>query len=134
MREKFRRFITVFLISAFIAVLILLIVLSKFYFNIGVVCPFHELLNWDCPGCGGTRMAVALLELDFYQAFRYNAFIFITAPILLVVYIWQFAVYVRENRLLKYLDVFLIIYALALILFGVLRNISIFSWLAPTVV
>lgn len=134
MRDKFRRFTTVFLISAFIAVLILLIVLSKFYFNIGVVCPFHELFGWDCPGCGGTRMAVSLLKLDFYQAFRYNPFIFVTAPIILVVYIWQFAVYVKENRLLKYLDVFLINYAVALIVFGILRNISIFSWLAPTVV
>lgn len=134
MRDKFRRFTTVFLISAFIAVLILLIVLSKFYFNIGVVCPFHELLGWDCPGCGGTRMTVSLLKLDFYQAFRYNPFIFVTAPIILVVYIWQFAVYVKENRLLKYLDVFLINYAVALIVFGILRNISIFSWLAPTVV
>lgn len=134
MRDKVRRFITVFLVSIFIVVLILLIVLSKLYFNVGIACPFHELLNWNCPGCGGTRMAVALLELDFYQAFRYNPFIFVTAPIIAVVYIWQFIVYVRENRLLKYLDVFLIIYAVALIVFGIVRNIGILSWLSPTVV
>lgn len=134
MRDKFRRFVTVFLVSMFIVALILLIVLSKLYFNVGIVCPFHELLNWNCPGCGGTRMAVAILELDFYQAFRYNPFIFVTAPVIAVVYIWQFIVYVRENRLLKYLDIFLIIYAFALIVFGIVRNIGILSWLSPTVV
>lgn len=133
-RDEFRRFITVFLISAFIALLILLIVMSKFYFNIGVVCPFHELFGWDCPGCGGTRMAVSILELDFYQAFRYNPFVFVTAPILAIVYVWQYIVYVKENRLLKYLDTFLITYAVMLFVFGIVRNIDMFSWLAPTVV
>lgn len=133
-RDEFRRFITVFLISAFIAMLILMIVLSKFYFDIGIVCPFHELFGWDCPGCGGTRMAVALLELDFYQAFRYNPFVFTTTPALVVVYVWQYIVYVKQNRLLKYLDAFLISYAIGLIIFGIIRNLSIFSWLAPTIV
>ena len=79
-------------------------------------------------------MAVAILELDFYQAFRYNPFIFVTAPVIAVVYIWQFIVYVRENRLLKYLDIFLIAYAFALIVFGIVRNIGILSWLSPTIV
>ena len=134
MRDKVRRFVTVSLISAFIAVLIMLIVLSKLYFNIGVVCPFYALFDWNCPGCGGTRMAVSLLKLDFYQAFRYNPFVFITAPILAVVYIWQFIIYVKDNRLLKYIDTFLVAYAVGLIAFGIIRNIDMFSWLAPTII
>ena len=134
MREKVRRFITICIISAFIVVLVSLIVWSKFYLNIGVACPFHEIFGWECPGCGATRMAVAILHLDFYQAFRYNPFIFCTAPIVLVVYIWQFIVYVRNNILLKHLDTFLIAYTIALIIFGIIRNLSWFSYLAPTVV
>lgn len=134
MRDRVRRFITVLLVSAFIAVLIMLIVLSKLYFNIGVICPFYALFNWNCPGCGGTRMAVSILKLDFYQAFRYNPFVFVTSPILAVVYIWQFIVYVKDNRLLKYIDAFLIVYAVGLIAFGIIRNIDIFSWLAPTII
>lgn len=132
MRDKFRRFITVFIISAFIAVLIILIVWSKYYTGLGVMCPLKELFDWDCPGCGGTRMAVAMLDFDFYQAFRYNPFVFVTAPVIGIVYIWQYIVYVKENRLLKHLDTFLIAYAIALIAFGILRNLSWFSYLAPT--
>ena len=134
MRDKVRRFITVVIISAFIAVLIGLIVWSKFYIGVGVVCPFKEIFNWDCPGCGGTRMAVALLNLDFYQAFRYNPFVFVTIPIIAIVYVWQVIVYVKDNRLLKYLDVFLLAYSIALIIFGIIRNMDVFSYLAPTIV
>ena len=131
-RDIFRRFITLALVSSFIALLIMLIVWSKMKFNIGVICPFKAMLDFDCPGCGGTRMAVSLLNLDFYQAFRYNIYLFITSPILAIVYIWQAIEYIKNNRLLRYIDIFLITYAIGLILFGIIRNIEYFSFLAPT--
>lgn len=134
MRDKFRRFTIMFAYSAFTLILVLFIVISKYYFNAGIICPLKAFFSIDCPGCGGTRMAVAILHFDFYQAFRFNPFIFATFPILLVVYIWQFVAYVKDNRLLKYLDTFLWVYAFALVIFGVIRNIPIFSFLAPTVV
>ena len=40
------------------------------------VCMFHNLTGLDCPGCGMTRAAHALLHGRLYQAFRFNPFIY----------------------------------------------------------
>ena len=40
------------------------------------ICIIKNLFGIDCAGCGATRMFGALLKLDFYQAFRYNPFMF----------------------------------------------------------
>jgi hypothetical protein len=37
------------------------------------VCPIHELLHLDCPGCGTTRALAALLHGRFAEALRLNA-------------------------------------------------------------
>lgn len=133
-REQFRRAVAVLSVTAVIGVLVLLIVYSKVVFDIGIVCPLNAILHIECPGCGGTRMAVAIMNLDFYQAFRYNPFLFVTLPIWGVIYIWQIITYIRSNKLWSKLDVCLIGYAVALTIFGVVRNLPLFSWLAPTIV
>lgn len=133
-REIFRRATIIIMGTAFIAALLLIIVLSKLLFDVGVVCPFYEIFGWNCPGCGGTRMAVSLLHGDFYQAFRWNPFVFISIPILTIIYIWQSYVFIVKNLLISWIDKFLIIYALLLIIFGIIRNVSIFSWLSPTLI
>ncbi|MBQ8057026.1 MAG: DUF2752 domain-containing protein [Ruminococcus sp.] len=38
-------------------------------FDIGISCPFRTVTGLCCPGCGTSRMAVALLQLDFKGAF-----------------------------------------------------------------
>ena len=40
------------------------------------VCVFKNLFDIECAGCGGTRMFLSILKLDFYQAFRYNPYVF----------------------------------------------------------
>ena len=37
------------------------------------VCLFHKLTGWNCPGCGGTRSAYALLHGNFALALKDNA-------------------------------------------------------------
>lgn len=39
-------------------------------------CAFHALTGLDCPGCGATRAAYALLHGRIGEAFRYNPMIF----------------------------------------------------------
>ena len=59
---------------------------------------------------------------------------FISIPILTIIYIWQSYVFIVKNLLISWIDKFLIIYALLLIIFGIIRNVSIFSWLSPTLI
>lgn len=40
--------------------------------GIGIPCPLRLVTGWDCPLCGGTRMAAALLHGDLGAAFVYN--------------------------------------------------------------
>ena len=67
---------------------LLFLILIIYYFvnrawGIAIPCMFKEITGFYCPGCGVTRMLFSILKLDFYQAFRYNPFVFI----LLILYI-----------------------------------------------
>lgn len=57
-------------------------------------CVFHSLTGYQCPGCGVTRAAHALLNGRFVEAFSYNYFFIISIPYLLAaataVYLPQF--------------------------------------------
>ena len=46
-------------------------------FGIGIPCIFNRLTGLQCPGCGNSRAALALLRLDFSAAFRYNPLCFL---------------------------------------------------------
>lgn len=115
---------------------ILLVVLGIFYlkvlspvFNIHIPCVFNAITGYDCPGCGMTRASLALLDGQFYQAFRWNMLIFILIPLL--------SVYFLLTKKVKYQvqSKFLMGTMLALtVTFFILRNTETFSWLAPTFV
>ncbi len=96
--------------------------------NFRIPCLFHTLTGFYCPGCGITRMFVSLLKLDFYQAFRYNPLVFI----LLILYGLYRVVNLKwhiyiTNKLIYFLLFIVIVY-------GILRNIEVFSYLRPTIV
>ena len=64
--------------------------------GIGLPCIYHEILHLNCPGCGISRMFFSMMELDFYQAFRYNPLMFILFPFglfilfdLLIAYLYE---------------------------------------------
>ena len=46
-------------------------------------CPFYTLTGLLCPGCGVTRMMIALARLDFAAAYAANQLLFITGPFIL---------------------------------------------------
>ena len=100
------------------------------YTGLAIQCPIHFVTGLYCPGCGLTRMLFAIIKLDFYQAFRFNPLVFI----LLVIYIIYFIIkYIFKanikipNRVSYSLIVVLIIY-------GIIRNIPLFSYLQPTII
>lgn len=40
--------------------------------GIGIPCLFYQITGWQCPGCGNSRAALALLRLDLKAALEYN--------------------------------------------------------------
>lgn len=99
-----------------------------------VDCPWKKIFDIDCAGCGTTRMVVSLIQLDFYQAFRFNPFIFVLL-VLCILYLG----YVLICKLLKknYITIgkktFIVIVLLSVI-FMIFRNINGFEFLKPTVI
>ena len=117
--------------------IIVLIVIFLLYavliisFDIGIPCVFYEITGLYCPGCGITRLCLSLFEGDIYQAFRYNPIIFINLPILFILFVLN--IFFKKNKNIKKItDVIIIFLATITIIFGVIRNIPIFSFLAPT--
>ena len=97
------------------------------------LCPVRRYLRLHCPGCGGTRMCLRLLRLDLKGAFRANPLLLVTAPVILGTLGVRTARYVKtgqtatprwENRVWLALAVLFVVY-------GILRNLPWFSWLAP---
>lgn len=85
----------IFIFVALILVLILLFI-SYGYINIkysiGIPCAVNKAFGVYCPGCGLTRAVGAILQLDFVQAFRYNAFSLILIPLIFMIFvtfIWE---------------------------------------------
>lgn len=115
------------LILLLISFLIIFLFLNK-VFNFAIPCLFHEITNLYCPGCGITRMFLALFKLDFYQAFRYNPLVFILL-ILSIVYFLVKKIGKLNFKLPNYIYYYLLF---IVIIYGILRNIPLFSFLAPT--
>lgn len=98
-----------------------------------IPCPIHFITGLYCPGCGISRMFIALFELDFYRAFRQNAMVFISLPLLLFLIIYSAIKYIKCGNMpnSKWFNVITVILICCYVLFGVLRNTEYFSFLAP---
>jgi len=100
--------------------------------GLGVPCPLHTLTGLDCPFCGATRMAAALLEGDLNAAWHFNAAVLVLGPLIGVaigyeVLAWSLAragwLSLPRPRLSPRAVAVLTKVALgALLVFGVLRN------------
>lgn len=89
----------------------------------GIPCMFNRFTGYLCPGCGTSRMALAMLRLDFYSAFRFNPVAFVTVILWLMISIGCFAgrpaVLRNERVLLGAVCVDIAVY----LIFAVLRNL-----------
>ena len=117
------------------SILIFLIISSGYYFlnkkfGFSIPCVFHMITNLYCPGCGITRMFFSILEFKFYQAFRFNPFVF-SFILLYILYLILKVIKRKEISIPKWGYYVLLIVA---IFFGILRNIDLFSWLEPTLI
>lgn len=130
--DQYNKKISLKEIFIFLCVIIISIAWVFFLVKIHYRCPFEHYLHIWCAGCGGTRMIISLLHGDIYQAFRYNPFLFILLIIGILFYIYMIIVYIKKKVIVlpsKYIWIAIII---LLIIYMILRNISLFSFLIPT--
>ncbi len=90
-----------------------------------MLCGFNELTGLLCPGCGLTRMCISIIELDFYSAFGYNKLIFVTLPVLALIFFNFEYNYIKtgEAKLNKPVQWIGYLELALLLVFGVVRNI-----------
>jgi hypothetical protein len=96
-------------------------------------CVFHQVTGLWCPGCGGTRMAHALVHFDLHRAIEMNVLPFVAAPLLLLLAArlndWLPASTERYTRFVANGW----FWAVLVFGFGVVRNLpwAPFAWMAP---
>ena len=119
-----RRLIRVLLLSAgaaAAAAVYALLVKAGF----GLSCPFYTLTGLQCPGCGNSRAAMALLRLDLAASFSYNPLFLPQVGYIAWVYIFSCLGYLKGKRFayLPPAPVADIVFLAACILWGIVRNI-----------
>ena len=119
----------------FLVILLIFSILAYDYitvnYNLSIPCLINKCFGIYCPGCGLTHAANALLRLNFYEAFEYNALSIILLPtlfIFLVVVIWKL-IFKKQDFVIKLNIFYLVVFVGILIIYGVIRNIL--PWLKP---
>lgn len=93
--------------------------------GIKIPCLFYEITGLNCPGCGVTRMAVALLRFDIVEAFKYQPVIFCSILPLSICFGVHALRYVKEGKVpfYKWQNVLMWFVIVALLLFCIYRNV-----------
>lgn len=111
-----------------VGLLLIIYYIININFQIAIPCLFYKIFHLYCPGCGITRLFFSLIQLDFYQAFRYNPLVFILGILYICYYLINL---VTKIKLPKYINWILLV---IVILFGILRNTELFDYLKPAIV
>ncbi len=101
--------------------------------HLGIPCVFRMVTGLYCPGCGVTRMFLALFTFKFVEAFQSNCFVFILLPYGIFVYVRHYVCIIKGkafayNNYHRYILNVILILAFV---FGVVRNIPYFYFLKP---
>lgn len=101
--------------------------------GIGVPCVLHLVTGLYCPGCGISRMCIALFQLDFGAALRSNLGVLLCLPGLLLLAVCLLVQYLKAGhlRLARWQNVLVYSMIAVLLVFGVLRNFPAFWFLQP---
>ena len=95
------------------------------YTDFRIPCVFHKITGFYCPGCGITRMCIALLHLDIKKAWSYNPLLMIVLPILIVLIgkIERRYIAVGSRKMKPMEKAITYILLAVLVIFGIVRNV-----------
>lgn len=92
--------------------------------GMAIPCVFHEVTGLLCPGCGITRMFLALGRLDLATAFRWNPGVFVLLPFAAADAVWCTFLYIRHGKIESRIhNVFVWVVLVLLLVFAVARNV-----------
>ena len=94
--------------------------------DIGIKCPFYLITGYLCPGCGISRMLLALFALDIPAAIYYHAVAFFLLPFWGAVFISYYYEYIRYDRtiLKTWHKAILVVSVILFIVYGIARNVT----------
>lgn len=98
-----------------------------------IPCPIKLVTGKYCPGCGISRMLLAMLRLDFEAAYCANRLLFFLFPVILLYGIMKGIQYIRtgKEKQTPAEQIGILLVCIATIAFWVMRNMEQFSFLAP---
>lgn len=98
----------------------------------GVPCIFHTLTGFYCPGCGLTRAASSLINLNIIDALHNNLLI-IFLPFLIIYVVISIIEYLKIGifKFIKIPNNITYIILFLILFFGIIRNVSGFEFLLP---
>lgn len=94
------------------------------YTGIAIPCPIYKTTGLQCPGCGATRMCLALMRFDLRQAFLYNPMLFLLLVPLGAVFLRSAVTYVQDGtkKMKRWQHIILYSSIVLLVGHGVVRN------------
>ena len=93
--------------------------------GLAIPCPFYAVTGRLCPGCGVTRLCLALLRWDWTAAWDANPVLLLMLPVLTVLGVRMAVRYVREDSAAgpKWESALLWTMTALLIVWGAARNL-----------
>ena len=111
---------------------VIILLITGYYFFLNpyeqeyffISCPFYKITGYQCSGCGSQRAFHEILHLNFREAFRQNALVFIAIPYFSLIFITSFfqEKFAKLRQLLIGKKTILILFFI-IILFGIFRNL-----------
>ena len=98
-----------------------------------IPCVFNVVTGLNCPGCGVTRFIVSLLHFDFRSAVSWNLALAVLLPLWLIYGAFYIFLPEKLGDRTKPFKILTIGSVVLLVVFGILRNIPFFSFLAPSI-
>ncbi|MBR3772666.1 MAG: DUF2752 domain-containing protein [Clostridium sp.] len=93
------------------------------YTEYGIPCLFYSVTHLKCPGCGITRMLYECSLFHWRAAAQENYFLFFTSPILAGLVSHEFFLKGKQKSFDNVMKSIVILYAIALFVWMILRNI-----------